>query len=57
MLQSLVLEFKYSNAAKGYVKADTLYPYFCRDSLISDNVKFIVKRKNGFVITGDVVSI
>jgi hypothetical protein len=57
MLQSLVLEFKYSNAAKGYVKADTLYPYLCRDSFISDNVKFIVKRKNGFVITGDVVSI
>jgi hypothetical protein len=34
MLQSLKLEFKYSNAAKGSVKADTLYPYFCRDSLI-----------------------
>ena len=37
MLQSLKLKFKYSNAAKGSLKADTLNPYFCRDSLM--NVK------------------
>jgi len=34
MLQPLKLEFKYSNAAKGSVKADTV-SVFCRDSVIN----------------------
>jgi hypothetical protein len=56
MLQSLKLEFKYSNAAKGSVKADTLSVFLQRQFDECDNVKFIIKGKNGFVITGDVVS-